>query len=61
MYERVGHTSAPDGFSELTISGSPDELPEWLAASDLPLRFIDGDAGFVEARISTGAGAVVLP
>ena len=60
-YDRVGHTSAPIGFSELTISGSPDEVTAWLGPHDLPLRFVPGDEGLVEARISTEAGEVVIP
>lgn len=59
-YDRVGHTSAPIGFSELTISGSPDGVTAWLGPHDLPLRFVPGDEGLVEARISTGAGEVVI-
>lgn len=60
MYDRVGHTTAPTGFSELTISGSRDELTEWLGPHELPLRFVPGDEGLVEVRISTAAGEVVL-
>ena len=30
MYDRVGHTCAPTGFTELTISGSETEMAEWL-------------------------------
>ena len=60
MYDRVGHTSAPTGFTELTISGSPAELTEWLGPHDLPLRFVPGNAGLVEARVSTAAGEVVF-
>ena len=30
MYERVRHTSAPRGFSELTISGSERAMRDWL-------------------------------
>jgi hypothetical protein len=59
-YERVRHTSAPTGFSELTVSGSADELAEWLGPHDLPLRIVAGTAGLIEARISTGDGEVVL-
>jgi hypothetical protein len=60
-YDRVGHTSAPVGFSELTISGSPDAIAAWLGPHDLPLRFVPGDKGLVEARISTWVGEVVIP
>jgi hypothetical protein len=60
-YDRVEHASAPTALSQLTISGSSDELVEWLGPHDLPLRFVPGDAGLVEARISTEAGDVVLP
>lgn len=60
MYDRVGHTCAPGGVSGLTISGSPAELTSWLGPHDLPLRFVPGAAGLVEARITTEAGEVVL-
>ena len=60
MYDRVGHTSAPTGFTELTISGSETEMAEWLGGNDLPLRFVDGDRGLLEARIATALGEVVL-
>lgn len=59
-YDRAGHTSAPTGFSDLTISGSRDELAEWLGPHDLPLRFVPGQAGLNEVRISTQHGEVVL-
>jgi hypothetical protein len=59
-YDRVRHTSAPTGFSELTISGSAGELGDWLGPHDLPIRLVPGDAGLVEARIATAAGDVVL-
>jgi glyoxalase-like protein len=60
MYDRVGHACTPMGVSELTISGSPDELADWLGPHELPLRFISGSAGLVEARIATDAGDVIL-
>jgi hypothetical protein len=60
MYDRVGHTCAPSGVSEMTIGGSPDELTSWLGPHQLPLRFVSGSAGLVEARISTEAGEVVV-
>lgn len=60
MYDRVGHMCAPGAVSELTISGLPDELTMWLGAHQLPLRFVAGNAGLVEARITTRAGEVVL-
>lgn len=59
-YHRVGHTSAPIGFSELTISGSASEMRDWLGPHDLPLRYVDGSAGLVEARIATPAGHIVI-
>jgi hypothetical protein len=59
-YERVGHTSAPIGFSELTISGSAAEHEEWLGPHDLPLRFVAGELGVVEARVATQRGEAVL-
>jgi hypothetical protein len=60
MYDRVGHTCAPTCFTELTISGSGVEMADWLGANDLPLRFIDGNDGLLEARIATGLGEVML-
>jgi hypothetical protein len=60
IYDRVGHTSGPVGFSELTISGSPAEHDEWLGPHDLPLRFVAGELGVVEARIATRRGDAVL-
>jgi hypothetical protein len=61
MYDRVGHTSAPSGFSELTVSGiTPDELSDWLGPHDLPIRFFPGEPGLREARIATSDGEVVL-
>jgi hypothetical protein len=60
MYDRVGHTSSPTGFSELTISGSESELSDWLGPHDLPLRFVDGREGIREARIATADGNVVI-
>jgi Glyoxalase-like domain len=59
-YDRVDHGSASTVFSELTISGVPDELAEWLGPHDLPLRFVPGEARLNEARISTQHGEVVL-
>lgn len=60
MYRRVGHTSAPIGFSGLTISGSADEMRDWLGPHQLPLRYISGNAGLVEARIATPTGDIVI-
>ena len=60
MYERVGHTSSPAGYSELTISGSEDEMRDWLGPHDLPLRFVDGRQGVREARIATANREVVI-
>ena len=60
MYDRVGHTCTPLGVSEVTISGSPDELAGWLGPHELSLRFVAGDAGLVEARIATEAGELIL-
>jgi hypothetical protein len=61
VYDRVEHTSAPTRFSELTISAPEDEVAEWLGADhDLPLRYVDGYDGLVEAKIQTAAGDVVL-
>jgi hypothetical protein len=60
MYERVGHTCAPTRFSELTISGSEVAIRDWLGANDLPLRFVEGNEGICEARVSTSKGEVVI-
>ena len=60
MYERVRHESAPTSFSELTISGDPQEHLEWLGPNDLPLRFEAGQQGIVEARIATGRGQAII-
>jgi len=60
MYDRVGHACAPGTVSELTISGSPDELTGWLGPHELPLRFVGGSPGLLEARITTEVGEVVL-
>ena len=60
MYARVGHTCAPAGFSELTISGSASEMREWLGPHDLPLRFVNGHDGIRQALVSTLRGDVVI-
>jgi hypothetical protein len=60
LYERVGHTCAPERFSELTISGSEPELRDWLGPHDLPLRFVSGRDGIREARVATARGIVVI-
>jgi hypothetical protein len=59
-YDRVGHTSAPTVIRELAISGSPEELADWLGPHHLPLRLVPGDTGLIEARIGTECGEVVL-
>jgi catechol 2,3-dioxygenase-like lactoylglutathione lyase family enzyme len=60
LYERVGHTSAPTHFSQLTISGSELEMQDWLGPHDLPLRFVRGTGGICEARIATVNGEAVI-
>jgi hypothetical protein len=60
MYDRVGHTCAPRGFAQLSVGGSEAELRDWLGPHDLPLRFVGGREGIVEARISTAAGEVAI-
>lgn len=60
MYERVAHTCAPGGFSELTISGSESEMSDWLGDNELPLRFVDGNDGIREARIAAADGEIVI-
>ncbi|HEV2593020.1 MAG TPA: VOC family protein [Gaiellaceae bacterium] len=60
MYDRVGHTCAPLGFTELTISGSRSEMSSWLGDHVLPLRFVAGTEGIQEARIATASGEVVI-
>jgi hypothetical protein len=60
MYERVGHTSGPLGFSMLTVRGTAREHQEWLGPHELPLRFEPGQQGVIEARIATRRGEVVI-
>jgi Glyoxalase-like domain len=60
MFDRVGHTCSPSRFRELTISGSENEMLEWLGGNDLPLRFVGGRLGIREARIATAEGDVVV-
>jgi hypothetical protein len=60
LYDRVEHTCSPTGFSELTISGSESEVLDWLGPHDLPLRFVGGQQGIREARITTANGDVVI-
>jgi hypothetical protein len=60
MYERVGHTSSPRGFSELTISAAESEMLDWLGPHRLPLRFIAGDQGICEVRIVAATGDLVI-
>jgi hypothetical protein len=60
MYQRVGHSCSPSGFSELTISASEREVVDWLGPHDLPLRVIDGREGITEARIATARGDVII-
>jgi Glyoxalase-like domain len=59
-YRRVGHTSAPIGFSELTISGTATEIRDWLRPHQLPLGYVAGKEGLVEARIATPTGEIVI-
>jgi hypothetical protein len=60
MYDRVGHSCAPGGFSELTVSGSESEMRDWLGPHQLPLRFVGGPKGIRGARIATADGEVVI-
>lgn len=60
LYARMGHTSSPTRFSQLTIRGSLREMREWLGPHDLPLRFVHGAGGLCEARIETTAGEVII-
>jgi hypothetical protein len=60
MYERVGHTSSPGAFTELTISGSESEILDWLGPHDLPLRFIAGSGGICEVRVASPSGNLVF-
>jgi hypothetical protein len=59
-YHRVDHRCAPQEFSELTISGSAIEMHEWLGPNELPLRFVAGEQGLIEASITTANGQVVI-
>jgi Glyoxalase-like domain len=60
LYTRVAHRRAPTAFSQLTLSGSEDELLDWLGPHRLPLHLVAGNDGIVEARIATAAGEVIL-
>jgi hypothetical protein len=60
MYDRVGHTCAPAGFTELTVGGPEDELGDWLGPHALPLRVTGGVPGLRAARIGTARGDVVI-
>jgi hypothetical protein len=60
MVRRVGHAAAPGDFSELTISGTQEEMDEWLGPNELPLRFVSGNEGIREARIGTGKHEIVI-
>jgi hypothetical protein len=60
IYARVGHRAAPTAFSQLTISGSENEILEWLGPHRLPLRYVSGRNGLIEARIATSTGGVVI-
>jgi len=59
-YESVGHSRAPTRFAGLTISGSQAEHREWLGPHELPLQFVPGEVGVVEARIDTAWGEAVI-
>ena len=60
IYDRVGHTSSPTRFNGLTISGSEQEHRDWLGPNDLPLEFVNGRLGVVEARVETAWGEAVI-
>jgi hypothetical protein len=60
LYERVGHSCSPRGFSDLTISGSESEMLDWLGPHRLPLLFIDGQRGISEVQIATDNGELVI-
>jgi hypothetical protein len=60
MYDRVGHTSSPEGFAEIVVGGSVTELGEWLGAHELPLRIVPGRPGIREARVATDRGGAVI-
>jgi hypothetical protein len=60
MYERAGHASAPTRISGVRIAGSEAEHRDWLGPNNLPLQFVDGDVGVVEARIETAWGEAVI-
>ncbi len=59
MYDRVGHLSAPQGISQLTIGGDRKELADWLGPNDLPLHLVEGD-GIHDVRIASGRGVLVI-
>jgi hypothetical protein len=60
MYDRVGHTCSPRRFYEITISGSQAEMRDWLGPHDLPLKFVDGTDGIIEACIEIARGEVII-
>jgi hypothetical protein len=60
MYDRVGHTSEPGGFASLTISGDDQEHRDWLGGRQLPLRFVSGRDGLVEARIASAHSELAI-
>ncbi len=60
LYQRVAHRTLPTAFSQLAISGSASEHLAWLGPHHLPLSFVAGNRGLVEARIATSEGEVVL-
>lgn len=60
MYERVGHSSAPRGISQLTIGGDRGELADWLGPNDLPLHVADGGEGIRDVRIASAHDELVI-
>jgi hypothetical protein len=59
-YTQVGHASAPTRFAGLTISGSQAVHRDWLGPNDLPLQFVAGDLGVIEARVETAWGEALI-
>jgi hypothetical protein len=59
-YESVEHSSSPTAFAGLTISGSEAEHRDWLGPHELPLDFVSGTLGVVEARVATAWGEAVM-
>lgn len=54
------HRVTPNGFGSIILSGDEGRVREWLAGSDLPVRFTTGPHGVRGATIATAEGGVAL-